>query len=130
VIENFEGKKPMVLKKGVGEMVNVPELAKQPCEGCAYGLLHNSVGTNLHFYRWTIAPKGKVPKHDGSSNYFCYIEKGSGVVGNVDENGVTVSKINFKPGDLMVFRPFTMHYWENGEEKTECMCVEQPTPGY
>jgi quercetin dioxygenase-like cupin family protein len=44
------------------------------------------------------------------------------------KDGKKVNEIQYKAGDVLVFRPDTMHYWKGGTEKTVMFGVQQIVP--
>jgi oxalate decarboxylase/phosphoglucose isomerase-like protein (cupin superfamily) len=54
-----------------------------------------------------------VAAHDGPQQYILYVIGGTGTLGLVDQAGATISEIKYKPDDVIVFQPKTLHNWKN-----------------
>ena len=125
VIESAKDKVPVVIEKSDVALADVPELAGQPCKGFKYGTVYTTVGTSIKIHKIEIEADGTISTHEGATVYVCYVITGEGDLGLVDPQGKTINTFHYKPGDVIVFRPNTLHYWKNGLDKTEMLGVEQ-----
>ena len=50
--------------------------------------------------------------------------EGNGVLTMVDTKNKESAKFNWKPGDVIVFKPKTMHRWDNGDKRTVMVGIE------
>ncbi len=127
VIENAKDKAPIIIEKAAVSMVSIPAVGDKPyqkCEGWTYGMFYETADKKLKINNIVIEPNGTIGTHEGGSVYACYVVEGKGVLSNFDANNKVTSKFNWKPGDVLVFRPNTMHRWDNGDKRTVMVGIE------
>ncbi|MFC1896518.1 cupin domain-containing protein [Thermodesulfobacteriota bacterium] len=66
----------------------------------------------------TCEPGGVIATHTGPQTFMCYLVQGRGKL--TLQGG---EPLDYQPGDLFVFKPETLHGWENGEETTVVLVV-------
>lgn len=124
LIENQSGKTPVVTHQTGVTLDLVKEIDGKPNDRFFYGMLGKiDSAVNVRYGR--VEPYGKIALHEGNSNYVLYVTKGTGVLVNVDTNGKESSRFEFRAGDVITFKPYTMHHWEAGPEGYEFLGVEQ-----
>lgn len=127
LIENDGAKAPMVTPQPDIPLGLVKDIGGRPNNHFYYasiGQIDSAV--NVRFGR--VGPGGKIALHEGESNYILYVTKGRGSLLNVDTKGKESSRFEFKAGDVIIFRPYTMHHWEAGAGGWEFVGVEQRDP--
>jgi quercetin dioxygenase-like cupin family protein len=130
VIENGEGKKPVAVKKETAALAAVPVMANGKAnQGFNYGALYELPGAATHVMRGHVDAKGSIAIHEGPLPYILYVISGSGKLSLNDEGGGQIGEITYKPDDVIVFQPNTLHGWTNGETPFEFLGVELPAPG-
>jgi quercetin dioxygenase-like cupin family protein len=85
----------------------------KPNKGFAYTTAFELAGTGVQIARGRVEPGGTVATHDGPQQYILYVIGGNGTLGLVDRTGATISEIKYKPDDVIVFQPNTLHNWKN-----------------
>ncbi|WP_136443717.1 AraC family ligand binding domain-containing protein [Pacificoceanicola onchidii] len=124
IIENGPDGHPVVISEANISMTEIPDIGGLPNDRFFYGTIGEiPTGVNVRFGR--VEAYGRIAEHEGNSNYVLYVLKGTGSLVNTDGEGNEVSRFEFKPGDVITFRPYTMHYWEVGPEAWEFLGVEQ-----
>jgi quercetin dioxygenase-like cupin family protein len=114
VIDNAAGKTPVAIKKDAFALTAVPAMGEgKPNEGFAYATALELAGTGVQIARGRVEPGGAVATHDGRQQYILYVIGGTGTLGLVDQTGATISEIKYKPDDVIVFQPNTLHNWKN-----------------
>ena len=118
IIDNSAGKKPVVIQKDSFAMADLPSLGEgKPNKGFAYATALELAGTGVQIARGRIDAGGSVAIHDGPQQYLLYVIAGKGTLGLIDKDGkTTVAEVKYKPDDLIVFQPHTLHNWVNGAE--------------
>lgn len=106
-------------------MIPVPKIGEEECKGFQYGSYIASDDKIVGIDRLVMAPHGTIATHTGPQWYVCYIIKGKGILGLTDANKKPTSTVEFAPGDVLVFKPNTMHYWKNGPEETVMLGVSK-----
>lgn len=127
VIENAAGKVPIIIKKDDVSMVPIAKFGDKPeqkCEGWTYGTFYTTADNGLKINNIVIEPNGKIGTHEGGTVYACFVVEGEGVLTMVDKSNKVSAKFNWKPGDVIVFRPHTMHRWDNGDKRTVMIGIE------
>jgi quercetin dioxygenase-like cupin family protein len=127
VVENAAGKVPIIIKKDAVSMAAIDKVGDKPenkCVGWTYGAFYTTADNGLKINNIVIEPNGKIGTHEGGTVYICYVVEGKGVLTMVDTNNKESAKFNWKPGDVIVFRPNTMHRWDNGDKRTVTVGVE------
>ena len=128
VIENGNGNKPVGVKKEAGALAAVPAMPNgKPNQGFNYGALYEMPGY-AHVMRGHVDAKGSIAIHEGPLPYILYVVSGSGKLSLNDESGGQVGEIVYKPDDVIVFQPNTLHGWTNGETPFEFFGVELSGP--
>ena len=124
LIENQSGKTPVVTPQTGITLELVKDIDGKPNDRFYYGSLGKiESAVNVRFGR--VEPYGKIALHEGNSNYVLYVTKGTGTLVNVDAKGKESSRLDFRAGDVITFKPYTMHHWEAGPEGYEFLGVEQ-----
>jgi quercetin dioxygenase-like cupin family protein len=127
VIENSKDNVPVIIDKGEAELPEIAELNNGACKGFRMNTVYNTVGTGLLAHRIELDAAGTISNHSGPNIFIAYIVKGNGLLVNT-KDGKKVNEIQYKAGDIFVFRPDTMHYWEGGTEKTVMFGIQQIVP--
>lgn len=133
VIENTKGDVPIIIKKDDITMVPVPmvggEKPENKCEGWTYGTYYTTTDNALRVNNIVIEPNGKIGTHKGPNPYYvCFVVEGEGVLTMVGAGNKPVATFNWKPGDVIVFRPNTLHRWDNGNKRTVMIGIESVVP--
>lgn len=131
VIENAAGKKPVVIQKDSFALGDVPAMGEgKPNQGFKYGTALELAGTGVQIARGHVDAGGTVATHEGPQQYLLYVISGTGTLGLVDKDGTTtVAEVKYKPDDLIVFQPNTMHNWTNaGDTAMEFLGVDLAPP--
>ncbi|WP_170386346.1 cupin domain-containing protein [Ruegeria atlantica] len=124
LIENGPDGHPIVTPMPATSVDEIPDIGGLPNKRFLYGTIGGiESAVNVRFGR--VEPYGYIAEHEGNSNYVLYVVRGSGSLVNTDGEGNEVSRYEFSAGDVITFRPYTMHYWENGGEVWEFIGVEQ-----
>jgi quercetin dioxygenase-like cupin family protein len=128
VIETVKGKGPIIIPKDDVKMAAIDwiggEKPENKCEGWTYGTFYTTADNSLKVNNIVIEPNGKIGTHEGGSVYVCVVVEGEGVLTMVDTNNKVTSKFNWKPGDVIVFRPPGLHRWDNGDKRTVMIGIE------
>ena len=66
----------------------------------------------------TCEPKSTIATHAGPQTALCYVIRGRG---RLTLPGTVA--IDYQPNDCIVFKPRTLHGWENGDEPLALLCV-------
>lgn len=129
VIENGAGKKPVAVKKEAPALTAVPAMPDgKKNQGFDYAMVYDMPGAATHVMRGHIDAKGTIAVHRGPLPYILYVVSGTGKLSLNDESGGQISEITYKPDDVIVFQPNTMHGWTNGDTPFEFLGVELPAP--
>lgn len=126
--ENTKGNIPIAVQKNPVVMEPVKEIMGRGCTGFTIGLYHTFNDGSIRVWRGEMAPNGYISMHYGDNVWLCYIIEGEGEFRNADYDLNVRSTIKWKPGDVIVTRPKTMHDWKNGDKKTVFIGVEQVIP--
>lgn len=124
LISNGSDGHPTVTSMPNIALADVPDIGGAPNDRFFYGLIGELEGsTNVRFGR--VGAYGRIAEHEGNSNYVLYVLKGAGSLVNTDGEGAEVLRFESEAGDVITFKPYTMHYWEVGPETREFLGVEQ-----
>ena len=127
VIENGPGSKSIAVKQETAPLAAVPAMPNgKPNQGFDYGMLYDLPGAGTRVMRGHVDAKGAIAVHDGQRPYVLYVISGSGKMTLNDKAGTQVGEITYKPDDVIVFQPDTMHGWANGDAAFEFLGVELP----
>lgn len=124
LIENGPDGHPIVTPMPATSVTNIPDIGGLPNDRFLYGTI-GEIGSSVNVRFGRVEPYGYIAEHEGNSNYVLYVVRGSGSLVNTDGKGNEVSRFEYSAGDVITFRPYTMHYWENGSEVWEFIGVEQ-----
>jgi quercetin dioxygenase-like cupin family protein len=116
VIDNAAGKKPIVIQKDPFALKNVPDMGgkERPNQGFNYGTALELAGTGVQVMRGHVDAGGTIATHEGTQQYILYVIAGTGKLALVDKDGATtVGEVKYKPDDVIVFQPNTLHNWKN-----------------
>lgn len=117
VIDNAAGKKPVATKKDAFALTAVPAMGEgRPNQGFSYTTAFELAGTGVQIARGRVEPGGAVATHDGPQQYILYVVSGTGTLNLVDQTGATISDVKYKPDDVIVFQPHTLHNWKNASD--------------
>jgi quercetin dioxygenase-like cupin family protein len=129
VIENGQGNKPLAVWKETSALTAVPAMPNgKSNRGFNYGMLYELPGAAAHVMRRHVDAKGSIAIHEGPLPYILFVISGSGKLSLNDKGGGQISEITYKPDDVIVFQPNTLHGWSNGESAFEFLGVELPAP--
>ncbi|MGD9535894.1 MAG: cupin domain-containing protein [Alphaproteobacteria bacterium] len=128
VVDNAQGKRPMVLQKDGFALADVPKIGEGANQGFSYATALELPLVGITVNRGRVEPGGSITAHEGPSAYVLYVVGGTGKLINVDKDGNTTSEIAYKPEDVIVFQPNTLHRWENGGEPFDFVGFEYPQP--
>lgn len=127
VIKNKEGKVPFVEKKEDIKMNKIGMVGgdkpENKSEGWTYGTYTEFANGKIKINKIALEPRGKIGTHQGG-DYVCYVVEGEGDLILVGPDKTDVGKFHYKPGDVMVFEPDTLHYWVNGDKATVMIGVQ------
>lgn len=124
LIENGSDGHPIVTPMPATSVANIPDIGGLPNDRFLYGTI-GEIGSSVNVRFGRVEPYGYIAEHEGNSNYVLFVVRGSGSLVNTDGEGNEVSRFEYNAGDVITFRPYTMHYWENGGEVWEFIGVEQ-----
>ncbi len=129
VIENGQGNKAVAAKKETNALTAVPVMPNgKSNQGFNYGALYEMPGGLTHVMRGHVDPKGSIAIHEGPLPYILYVISGTGKLSMNDKDGEQIGAITYKPDDVIVFQPNTLHGWTNGDTAFEFLGVELPAP--
>jgi quercetin dioxygenase-like cupin family protein len=129
VVDNGEGKKPVVMKKDQFVLGEVPAMGPgKPNVGFSYTTAFELAGAGIQVARGQVKPGGKVAAHEGPQQYLLYVIRGSGKLTCLDKAGNKTAEIAYKPDDLILFQPNTLHEWVNGVETFDFLGIDLPVP--
>ncbi len=129
VIENSQGKKPIVVQGDSFALASIPAMGEgKPNQGFSYATAFELAGTGIQIARGHVDAGGKVATHEGPQQYILYVIRGSGKLSLVGDGGQVISELAYKPDDIIVFQPHTLHNWVNGSEPFDFLGVDLPTP--
>jgi quercetin dioxygenase-like cupin family protein len=129
VIENGAGDKAVAAKKETSALAAVPVMPNGSANrGFNYGMLYELPGAGTHVMRGHVDAKGTIAIHEGPLPYILYVISGSGKLSLNDKGGGQIGEITYKPDDVIVFQPNTLHGWTNGDAPFEFLGVELPAP--
>jgi quercetin dioxygenase-like cupin family protein len=129
IIENGPGNKPAAVRKETAALAAVPVMPNgKSNRGFNYGGLYELPGAATHVMRGHVDAKGSIAIHEGSLPYILYVISGSGRLSLNDDDGGQIGEITYKPDDVIVFQPNTLHGWSNGDSAFEFLGVELPAP--
>jgi quercetin dioxygenase-like cupin family protein len=127
VIETSQGSKPIAVKKDTSAPAAVPTMADgKPNQGFTYGALYDLPGAGIQVMRGHVDPKGSIAVHEGSQQYILYVISGTGKLSLNGKGGEEIAEITYKPDDVIVFQPHTLHGWINGDAAFEFLGVDLP----
>jgi quercetin dioxygenase-like cupin family protein len=127
VIETSQGDKPIAIKKDAGTLAAVPGMGEgKPNQGFSYGAIYELPGAGIRVMRGHVDPKGSIAVHEGPSQYILYVVSGTGKLSLNGRNGEQIGELTYKPDDVIVFQPHTLHGWTNGDTAFEFLGVDMP----
>jgi quercetin dioxygenase-like cupin family protein len=127
VVQNSQGKMPVVIKNDAFSLAPVPAMGEgKPNQGFSYGTAFEMPGSALQIARGHVEPGGKVAAHEGAQQYILYVIRGSGQLKLIGANGQSIGEVSYKPDDVIVFEPHTLHGWVNGDEPFDFLGVDLP----
>jgi quercetin dioxygenase-like cupin family protein len=127
VIQNSQGKMPVAIKNDAFTLAPVPAMGEgKPNQGFSYATAFEMPGSALQIARGHVEPRGKVAAHEGAQQYILYVIRGSGQLTLIGANGEPIKEITYKPDDVIVFEPHTLHGWVNGDEPFDFLGVDLP----
>jgi quercetin dioxygenase-like cupin family protein len=83
-------------------------------------------GPGVQIARGRVKPGGKIAAHEGPQQYVLYVIRGSGTLSCFDKAGNKTAEIAYKPDDIILFQPNTMHDWVNGNETFDFLGIDLP----
>ena len=127
VLENGKGNKVVAVKKEAAALAAVPAMPDgKPNQGFSYAKLYEVQGAATHVMRGHVDARGSIAVHQGPLPYILYVISGSGKLSLNDKDGGQTGEITYKPDDVIVFQPNTLHGWTNGDQAFEFLGVELP----
>jgi quercetin dioxygenase-like cupin family protein len=127
VIENSQGKTPIAVKSDSFSLAPVPALGEgKPNQGFSYATAFEMPGSAIQVARGHIEPGGKMAVHEGAQQYILYVVRGTGQLTLINANGQAVGEVSYKPDDVIIFQPHTLHGWVNGNEPFDFLGVDLP----
>jgi quercetin dioxygenase-like cupin family protein len=127
VIETSQGSKPIAVKEDTSALAAVPNMGEgKPNQGFTYGALYELSGAGIQVMRGHVDPKGSIAVHDGPQQYILYVIGGTGKLTLNGKGGEQIGEITYKPDDVIVFQPHTLHGWVNGDAAFEFLGVDMP----
>ena len=124
VIETGQGSMPIAVKKDTFALAGVPNMGEgKPNHGFTYGALYELPGAGIQVMRGHVDPKGSVAVHDGPQQYILYVIGGTGKLTLNSKGGEQIGEITYKPDNVIVFQPNTLHGWVNGDAAFEFRLV-------
>jgi quercetin dioxygenase-like cupin family protein len=127
VIENSQGKTPIAVKNESFSPAAVPAMGEgKPNQGFSYATAFEMPGSAIQIARGHVDAGGKVAVHEGSQQYILYVVRGNGQLTLIGKTGEVVSQVPYKPDDIIVFQPNTLHGWVNGSEPFDFLGVDLP----
>jgi quercetin dioxygenase-like cupin family protein len=127
VIETSQGSKPIAVKKDTSALAAIPSMGEgKPNQGFTYGEVYELPGAAVRVMRGHVDAKGTIAVHDGPSQYILYVISGTGKLTLNGKGGDQIGEITYKPDDVIVFQPHTLHGWVNGETAFEFLGFDMP----
>lgn len=127
VIETSQGSKPIAVKKDTSALAAVPNMGEgKPNQGFTYGALYELPGAGVQVMRGHVDAKGSIAVHDGLSQYILYVIAGSGKLTLNGKGGEQIGEVTYKPDDVIVFQPHTLHGWINSDSAFEFLGFDMP----
>jgi quercetin dioxygenase-like cupin family protein len=127
VIENSQGKTPMAVKNDSFSLAAVPAMGEgKPNQGFSYATAFEMPGSAIQVARGHVDAGGKVAVHEGAQQYILYVIRGAGELTLIGKGGEVVAQVAYKPDDVIVFQPHTLHGWVNGSEPFDFLGVDLP----
>jgi quercetin dioxygenase-like cupin family protein len=127
VIETSQGSRPIAVKKDAGALAAVPNMADgKSNQGFSYGAIYKLPGAGIQVMRGHVDPKGSIAVHEGLSLYILYVVSGAGKLSLNGKGGEQIGEITYKPDDVIVFQPHTLHGWTNGDTAFEFLGFDMP----
>ena len=127
VIETSQGSKPIAIRKDAGALAAVPNMADgKTNQGFNYGAIYELPGAGIQVMRGHVDAKGSIAVHEGSSQYILYVVSGTGKLSLNGKSGEQIGEVTYKPDDVIVFQPHTLHGWTNGDTAFEFLGVDLP----
>lgn len=125
VITDDENGNPLTETIQDPAMTEVPEIAGTPNKGFTHAMRWTGMD-GFRVSEGRIAPGGTIATHDGPDTYILYVVSGKGALVMVADDGAETSRVNYKPNDVIVFGPGTLHHWVNSDEEFVFIGVEKP----
>jgi quercetin dioxygenase-like cupin family protein len=83
-------------------------------------------GAGVQVMRGHVDAKGSIAVHDGPQQYILYVIAGTGKMTLNGKGGEQIGEITYKPDDVIVFQPKTLHGWINGDAAFEFLGFDMP----
>jgi len=127
VIETSQGSKPIAVKKDTSALAAVPTMADGKAnQGFTYAALYELPGAGIQVMRGHVDPKGSIAVHEGKGQYVLYVISGTGKLTLNGKGGEQIGEVTYKPEDVIVFQPNTLHGWINGDAAFEFLGFDMP----
>jgi quercetin dioxygenase-like cupin family protein len=127
VIETSQGSKPIAVKKDISALAAVANMGEgKPNQGFTYGALYELPGAGIQVMRGHVDPKGSIAVHEGPQQYILYVIGGAGKLTLNTKGGEAIGGITYKPDDVIVFQPHTLHGWVNGDAAFDFLGFDMP----
>lgn len=127
VVETSQGSKPIAVKKDTSTLAAVPSMPNGKANhGFAYGALYELPGAGIQVMRGHVDANGSIAAHDGAQQYILYVIAGTGKLTLNGKDGEPIGEVTYKPDDVIVFEPKTLHGWINGDAPFEFLGFDMP----
>jgi quercetin dioxygenase-like cupin family protein len=127
VIETSQGSKPIAVKKDTSALAAVPNMADgKPNQGFTYGALYELPCAGVQVMRGHVDAKGSIAVHEGPQQYVLYVIAGTGKLTLNGKGGEQIGELTYKPDDVIVFQPHTLHGWVNSDAAFEFLGFDMP----
>ena len=127
VIETSQGSKPIAVKKDTSALAAVPAMVDGKAnQGFTYGALYELPGAGIRVMRRHVDPIGSIAVHEGPQQFILYVVAGTGRLTLNGKGGEQIGEITYKPDDVIVFQPQTLHGWVNGDAAFEFLGFDMP----
>ena len=127
VIDTSQGGKTIAVQKDTSPLAAVAEIAGRPNKGFTYAARYELPAVGVQVMRGHVDAKGSIAVHEGAGQYILYVIAGTGKLTlNSHKDQSQIGEITYKPDDVIVFQPHTLHSWVNGDSAFEFLGFDMP----